>query len=156
MNGEEKPGMSDSWQAFMKDHVARDPLPMIDPRDWQGKPVPQREWLVEGMIPHRTVTLFSGDGGSGKTQTALQLIVASALRTQWLGKPVGSGPCILYTAEDESDELHRRLAGTVAKTGHRLADLDGVRLIPMAGRDAVLAKPNALKAIGATILFEKL
>src|SRR2546430_5943069 len=108
------------------------------------------------MLPHRPVTLFSGDGGSAKPQTALQFSVASALGTEWLGKGVGPGRCLLFTAEDEADELHRRLATTVAKTGHRLADLEGVRLIPMAGRDAVLAKPNGLKAIGATMLFEKM
>jgi hypothetical protein len=59
------------------------PLPVIDPRDWQGKPVPERQWFVEGWIPHRTVTNLSGDGGSGKTEIILQLIAASALRTQW-------------------------------------------------------------------------
>ncbi len=155
MNGDEKPDMSDSWKSFMKDHLARDPLPVIDPRDWEGKPVPKREWFVEGFIPHRNVTLFSGDGGSGKTQTALQLIVAASLRLDWFGKSVGPGPCILYTAEDEADELHRRLAATVAKTGHQLADLEGVRIIPMAGLDATLAT-QSLKGIGTTAQFAKL
>jgi RecA-family ATPase len=165
MNGDERPGSAyEEWRERVRQGAEAEcgaaghgtTLPIIDPRDWQDKPVPKREWFVDGMIPHRTVTLFSGDGGSGKTQTALQLIVASSLGLQWLGKDVGPGPCLLYTAEDESDELHRRLAATVAKTGHRLADLEGVRLICMAGHDAVLAKPNALKAIGATMLFEKL
>lgn len=131
-------------------------LPVIDPREWQGQPIPERVWFVDGMIPHRTVTIFSGDGGSGKTQTALQLIVAASLRTEWFGKNVGPGPCLLYTAEDESDELWRRLATTVAKTGHQLSDLDGVRLIPMAGRDAVLGKPDRYGQIDATIIFQKL
>jgi hypothetical protein len=102
----------------------------------------ERVWFVEGMISHRTATISSGDGGSGKTQTAIQLIVAASLGSQWFGKDVGPGPCLLYTAEDEGDELWRRLATTVTKTGHQLRDLDGVRLIPMAGRDAVLAKPS--------------
>jgi RecA-family ATPase len=154
MNGDRKP--SDNWQAFMKEHLARDPLPVIDPRDWQGKPVPKREWFVEGMIPHRTVTLFSGDGGSGKTRTALQLIVAAALRTPWLGKAASPGPCLLYTAEDESDELHRPLAATVAKAGYQLADLDGVRLIPMAGETRYWAKPINPSQLGETAQFAKL
>ena len=110
-------------------------LPVIDPRDWQDKPIPDREWFVYGMIPHRTVTQFSGDGGSGKTQTAIQLIVAASIGGRWLGPKVGCGPCLIFTTEDESDELWRRLATTVAYNGHQLRDLDGVRLIPMAGRD---------------------
>ncbi len=24
-------------------------LPVIDPRDWQDKPVPERKWFVEGI-----------------------------------------------------------------------------------------------------------
>lgn len=147
---------SENWTNFRKNLLAADPLPVFDPRDWQDKPVPQREWFVEGIIPHRTVTLFSGDGGSGKTQTALQLIVASSLRTPWLGKPVAAGPCVLYTAEDEADELHRRLARTVENAGHQLADLDGVTLIPMSGRDATLAAPSLKGQINTTVQFEKL
>src|SRR6266436_7755717 len=65
-------------------------LPVIDPRDWQGKPVPERQWFVEGLIPDRTVTNLSGAGGSGKTEIILQLIAASSLQTQWFGKDVSS------------------------------------------------------------------
>jgi RecA-family ATPase len=140
----------------MKGQLARDPLPTIDPRDWQGKPVLEREWLVEGFIPHRVVTLWSGDGGSGKTQAALQLIVAASLGIPWLGKEVGPGPSLLYTAEDEADELHRRLAVTVEKAGRQLADLAGVKLVPMAGRDATLAKPIMAGQIGETVQFAQL
>src|SRR5882757_7184120 len=71
-------------------------LPVIDPRDWQGKPVPDRHWFVDGLIPDRTVTNLSGDGGSGKTEIILQLIAASVLQTQWFGKDVSAGPCLYY------------------------------------------------------------
>jgi hypothetical protein len=27
------------------------PLPVIDPRNWQGQSVPERQWFVEGWIP---------------------------------------------------------------------------------------------------------
>src|SRR3979409_47543 len=84
-------------------------LPVIDPRDWQGKSVPDRQWFVEGLIPDRTVTNLSGDGGSGKTEIILQLIAAASLQTDWFGQGVSPWPCLYYGAEDESDELHRRL-----------------------------------------------
>jgi RecA-family ATPase len=87
------------------------PLPVIDPRDWQGKPVPERHWFVEGLIPDRTVTNLSGAGGSGKTEIILQLIAASSLRTQWFGKDVSIGPCLYYGAEaapaTQADGRHR-------------------------------------------------
>ena len=44
----------------------------------EGKPVPAREWLVDELVPSKTVTLFSGDGGTGKSLLALQLAVAVA------------------------------------------------------------------------------
>jgi AAA domain len=132
------------------------PLPVIDPRQWQGKSIPEREWFVEGLIPHRTVTNLSGADGSGKTEIVLQMVVASALRTDWFGKAVAAGPCLYYGAEDEADELHRRLATIVQRAGKQLSDLDNIWLIPMAGLDAVLAEPDRAGKILGTDLLPKL
>jgi RecA-family ATPase len=131
-------------------------LPAIDPRDWQGKDVPERQWFVEGWIPDRTVTNLSGDGGSGKTEIILQLLAASSLQKQWFGKDVSAGPCLYYGAEDESDELHRRLETIVASAGKQLSDLEGIRLIPMAGLDAVLAEPDRHSKLVPTAIYPKL
>jgi RecA-family ATPase len=125
-----------NWESVLNAELARDPLPLIDPRDWQGLSVPPREWLVERWVPMRVVTLYYGDGGTGKTLTAIQLIAAMALKLEWFGRSVKPGGAILFTAEDDSDELHRRFAGIVTSSGHTLADLDGVTIIPMAGLDA--------------------
>lgn len=132
------------------------PLPVIDPRDWQGKAIQERNWFVEGLIPDRTVTNLSGAGGSGKTEIILQLVAASSLQTQWFGKDVSIGPCLYYGAEDEADELHRRLATIVKRAGQNLSDLEGIRLIPMAGLDAVLAEPDRKGNLVATTIFPKL
>lgn len=131
-------------------------LPVIDPREWQGKPVPDRQWFVEGWIPDRTVTNLSGDGGSGKTEIILQLIAAASLGLPWFGKDVSTGPCLYYGAEDEADELHRRLETIVRRAGQDLADLAGIRLIPMAGLDAVLAEPNGKGHLAETAIYPKL
>jgi KaiC/GvpD/RAD55 family RecA-like ATPase len=131
-------------------------LPVIDPREWQGKSVPERQWFVEGWIPDRTVTNLSGDGGSGKTLIVMQLIAASSLRTQWFGHDVSPGPCLYYGAEDEPAELHRRLETIVRNSDRQLSDLEGIRLIPMAGSDAVLAEPDRNGHLTATALFQKL
>src|ERR1700676_3874699 len=81
------------------------PLPVIDPRDWQGKTVPERQWFVEGLIPDRTVTNLSGAGGSGKTEIILQLIAASSLKTQWFGKDVSIAPSAAISCPNRR---HRR------------------------------------------------
>jgi RecA-family ATPase len=87
-------------------------LPAIDPRDWQDKDVPERQWFVDGWIPDRTVTNLSGDGGSGKTEIILQLLAASSLQTPWFGKDVSAGPCLYYGAEDEADIMARKMKPT--------------------------------------------
>ncbi|WP_445216193.1 AAA family ATPase [Bradyrhizobium sp. Pa8] len=146
-----------NWDQFLTAELTRNPLPVIDPRDWQDKPVPPRDWLVDGLIPMRVVTLYYGDGGTGKTLTAMQLIAATALKLDWFGRPVEKpGPTLLYTAEDEADELHRRFAAIVAQSGHQLRDLEGVRVIPMAGLDPTLATQSASGGISMTGQFEKL
>jgi RecA-family ATPase len=132
------------------------PLPIFDPTDWEGVPVKEREWFVPGLIPSRTVTLLSGDGGTGKSQLALQLVAASALGIDWLGLPVLEGACLFYTAEDEADELHKRLTCIVENAGRRLADLNGITLIPMVGRDPVLAIPDSKGQINLTAAYDRL
>ena len=52
-----------------------------------------------------------------KTLTAMQLMAAMALKFDWFGEPVMAGGALLYTAEDEPDELHRRFAAIVAQSG---------------------------------------
>ena len=41
------------------------PLPVVCAASLAGKDVPRRQWIVQDMIPDRTVTLVSGDGGVG-------------------------------------------------------------------------------------------
>lgn len=103
----------------MNAEFAREPLQVIDPRNWQDKPVPP-PWLVDDLIPMRVVILYCSDGGTGKTLTAMQLIAATALKLDWFGRPVEKpSPTLLYTAEDGADELHRRFAAIVAQEGHQ-------------------------------------
>ena len=105
-----------------------------------GLPIPERRWLVPNLIPGRQVTMIGGDGGTGKSLLALQLAVALATGTQWIGRAVAPGQTLYVGSEDELDELHRRLAGICEAEGVDLADLDGVALLPLAGQDATLAE----------------
>jgi hypothetical protein len=44
----------------------------------------------------------------------------------------------------------------VASAGKQLSDLEGIRLIPMAGLDAVLAEPDRHGKLAATVIYPKL
>lgn len=74
----------------------------------EAEPTP-REWLVPNFIPHKTVSLLGGAGGTGKSLIALQLAAAVASGTDWLGFPQKQGPAFYLAAEDDRDELHRRV-----------------------------------------------
>lgn len=115
------------------------PLTVISATDFAGKPVPPREWEVTDWIPSRTVTLLSGDGGTGKSLLALQLAVAAATGGTWLGKHPKHGRALYLSAEDDTDELHRRLSDIAGATDISLRDLQGLKIVPLAGKDALLA-----------------
>ena len=121
----------------------------------KDKPVPHREWLVDALVPMKTITLFSGDGGTGKSLLALQLAVAVASGGMWLGRQVKQGRAIVLSAEDDDDELHRRVADVLRSTGGTYDGLAGLTLRSLAGEDALLAVDTQL-ALMQTELFAEL
>lgn len=121
----------------------------------KGKPVKQREWLVHGDVPKKTVTLFGGDGGTGKSLLALQLTTAVVSGTVWLGKQVAHGRAIFLSAEDDDDELHRRLDDILRAEGLDYDDVSGLTMRSLAGEDALLAVETQI-ALMQSALFEEL
>ena len=104
-----------------------------------GKPVPPRGWLVEGLIPQNNVTLFSGDGGTGKSLAALMAAVAVVRGDSWLGRPMAKGCALYLSAEDDNDELHRRLDDILRGTGGGFDELAALTLVSLAAEDTLLA-----------------
>jgi RecA-family ATPase len=130
---------------------------LIDPTLFEGQPVPAREWHVGQLIPHGTVTLLSGDGGTGKSLLALQLAVSTASATPWIGRSIAPGRAMLLSAEDDLEEIHRRLDDILAGEGAKFSDLANLRIAPLAGLDAVLATPGGkVGPLAATPLWTAL
>jgi RecA-family ATPase len=105
-----------------------------------SRPAPPRRWIVDGWITRAETALGAGDGGTGKTKLFLQLAIACIAGTDWLGLKVQ--PCnVLYvSAEDPKDEIHFRLqqiAKPLQLPGDTLAKL---KIIDLAGKDAVIAR----------------
>lgn len=123
-----------------------------------GLDVPERFFLVEGLVPCRDVTLLSGDGGSGKSLLTLQLAVAMQNRQNmtWLGLPVSGGPVLLYTAEEERDELHRRLVTVAKHADIEIEELTELHLVSLAGEDATLAWAGPNQQLAPTQRFKAL
>ncbi|MGO4564800.1 AAA family ATPase [Rhizobium sp. 2YAF20] len=132
-------------------------LPAVFPSAWQGAPIPDRQWWLSGMVPMKTVTMLSGDGGLGKSLIAIQWGVASAIGAETVGLVPAKGRVLYVAAEDELDEFHRRIADTLKEHDAAFDDLAGdFLLIPLADRDATLAAPDKSGAMVATPLMTAL
>ncbi len=94
-----------------------------------GHEPPPRTWIVEGMIPRSSNVLLSAHGGTGKTLLALQLAVCIAAGRPFFGLPTTQATVVALFAEDDADELHRRLAAVCAALDVDLADIDDRLLI---------------------------
>jgi RecA-family ATPase len=126
---------------------------VINPADWVDQPVPEREFLVPPLIPHRNVALLYGDGGLGKSLLALDLAAARAAKYSWLGLKTLSGKTLVLSAEDDLDELHRRLDTICFRHGVSLGNLSDIRLIDLVGQDAVIGELSRNGRIIATELY---
>jgi RecA-family ATPase len=112
---------------------------LIDPSAWEGMEVPRREWVVPLYVPHPTVSLLYGDGAVGKSLLGLQLAAARGLSREWIGLLPEPGRTIYFSAEDDGEEMHRRLDDIRRFYGATWAQIgSGLRLRDNVGADAVL------------------
>jgi RecA-family ATPase len=115
-------------------------LPRIDMRRWDDEPPPQQEWVVCSRIPMGHVSLFSGEGGAGKSLIMLQMAVDVVRGADWFDAPVSRGPALVIDAEDDEKVIHKRLADIVAHHGVSFTDVRrDLHVVSLAGKDAVLA-----------------
>jgi RecA-family ATPase len=114
---------------------------IIDLPSFEGLPVPPLEWIVPEYIPHRTVTLLSGDGGIGKSLLALQLGMARALGREWIGLMPELGRTLVLSAEDNRDELHRRLDKIRQFYNASWSELADMKVVDLVGAECVLGRP---------------
>lgn len=105
------------------------PLATIDPIRWDGKPIPDRRWIVQDLVPEGNVTLLSGHGGTGKSTLMLQLLACASLGLPWMGHDTRRVNALGFFAEDDADELHRRLAAILKHYGREFADIEGLSLL---------------------------
>jgi RecA-family ATPase len=140
---------------------------VVDPTNLQGKWIPPREWVVEDWLPIGTVTALYGDGGTGKTLLAQQLMTAAATGSPWCGRDVMKCRSFALFAEDDGGELHRRQDQINRAMGCKFSDLGYMRWVSGVGADntflnfdafGMIEKPrlaqvaDAAKAFGARLL----
>jgi len=135
-----------------------EPLPTVVAATRADKDVPGEFLDPETeIIPVRNVALLGGDGAAGKSLLALQLGIACTTGTPWIGLEVNQGPVIYFSAEDDLDELTRRMNRICRADGTALNTSFELHLLPFAGEEAALVteshKSNLLERTG---LFRRL
>ena len=120
--------------------------------------IPPREWHVPDLLPASGVTLLGGDGGTGKSLLAMQLAISTASGCPWIGHEVRQGGALYLSAEDEEDELLRRIAEVSAAEAIAPLEFEAALAIrSMVGQDALLAAlDRATGRLEPTALFRTL
>jgi RecA-family ATPase len=134
-----------------------EPLAFVDIGAWSARKPPERKWAVSDRFPLRNVALLSGEGSTGKSILLMQLGAAHVLGKDWALTLPEPGPFLYLNAEDEEDELERRLGAIAEHYGASLAELmRDYHIVSRFGQDAVLAYFGRNGVIQPTRLFEEL
>ncbi|MCB9957975.1 MAG: AAA family ATPase [Rhodospirillaceae bacterium] len=125
-----------------------EPLLATDPTLLQGRPVPERRWIVGDWLPMGQTTSLYGAGGTGKTLLAQQLATCVATGRQWLHLPTHRCRALAVFCEDDEDELHRRQHDINSHYGCQFSDLADFRWISRVGDDNLLMTFDAGRTDG--------
>ncbi|MBF0311445.1 MAG: AAA family ATPase [Magnetococcales bacterium] len=99
-------------------------------------PPPERKWLIRGVLPLGIPGMVAALGGAGKSMLLMDLAVKTASVERNMGMPPSAlggplelhpGTAVMLTAEDEQDEVHRRLTSLVP----RLPDPSRLIVVPL-------------------------
>ena len=137
---------------------ARPPLAWLDMSGWDDVPVPDRQWAIRDRVPINQAGLFSGEGGTGKSIIELMKDVAHVAGKDWFGSLPEPGPAFYVGAEDEADELHRRLAAIAQHYGVTFKELidGGLHVLCKLGQDATLCAVGKSGRIETTEFYRQL
>lgn len=111
---------------------------LVDPTTLDGQLIPERHWIVQDWIPAGYTTALYGNGGTGKSLLAQQLMTACATEKPWAGLAVKPCRVLGLFCEDSEEELHRRQDAINRHYGIDFRDLDNMRWVSGVGADNVL------------------
>lgn len=108
-----KPGISVGGGAVVVESEqpgAFDPLDCLTPAELMQQAPDEVDFTIDSLVPTHGVTIFSGEGGIGKSFIALDLAFAVASGSDFVGRfPCRQGPVIYIDLENDEGTIGRRL-----------------------------------------------
>lgn len=111
--------------------------------DWYTTAPPRRTWLLrdrrtpqsDGVLPLGKVGQLVAEGGGGKTMALVQLAIAVATGTPWLGalEVASPGRVLAVLGEEDADEVQRRVYNASRASGVAPPPLGSIVTMPLAG-----------------------
>ena len=116
-------------------------------------PPAPRPYFVSDLLMPSKAAILAGFGGSSKTQLALQMGVAIALGTPFVGKVVKSGNVVVILGEEDRTEVERRISAYARHNGLDPSDISDIEqcmtCFPLVGQDIRLTIADK-KAVSET------
>ncbi|HNT63772.1 MAG TPA: AAA family ATPase [Candidatus Desulfobacillus denitrificans] len=110
--------------------------------DWAAlteRAPPAREWVIKDWLPGGHVTVLAGRGGEGKSLLEQTLASALALGVDYIGSIPKKQRVLIWSCEDDHDELWRRQVANAQFFRVPLADFsERLHIIPRVGEDNIL------------------
>jgi hypothetical protein len=134
-------------------------VPVCQPFPIDETTIPQRDWLMPGLLMRRQISVLVAPSGSGKSLLTLQVGMACAEGKRWSGWiPRGTFRVMVINSEDDLDEMRRRLAGAAhVMEVDQIAIRNRIVLVDNSSNGAVVAKFDArTKTLVRTPLLEQI
>lgn len=106
---------------------------------WDDIKVTDREWLIPNWLPTNTATMFTGDGGAGKSWLTLQVVcqIACGFKNAFLDpefplpseadESIKPKHIVFATYEDEPEEIKRRIQALTSGMNWILKSMDTIQ-----------------------------
>ena len=121
-----------------------DPVPLLFPFPIKGEDIPRRKWIVPGLLLRRNVTILVAPPGSGKSLLTLQMALMMGTGKSWGGwRPRAQVKTLVINAEDDNDEMCRRLYAAGQEMGLKPEELSERVAVAEAPGDIIVAKADS-------------
>lgn len=154
-DGQEADRVSEDWDA-----PASPPAPASFDLDAyfpiDGSTIPTRSWIVPGLLMRSHLSVLVAPPGSGKSLFSVQMAIAAAVGLEWGGWKVRDPQkVLLVNAEDDADEMRRRLYAAAEEMGIDQSRLAGRIFGAKSPDNVVIAQSDSkTKIVHRTQLFD--